>query len=136
MSTIIMWKFSPPTLIGERECLLLSPLSKCRILLKISPPPPFFSNRYYLDWIGGLFSNMHFPLNISPPGQWSTSCCGRTTPSLVTHCGKYPEFAGFFYKSGSEMTCQVDGNRRRSAVGKGLIPCVSSEESKSILTSS
>ena len=30
-------------------------------------PPPFFSSRHDLDWGGGLFSNMHFPSNISPP---------------------------------------------------------------------
>ena len=31
----------------------------------------------------------------------------------------------FLQKSGSEMTCQVDGNRRRLVVGKGLVvPCV------------
>ena len=43
---------------------------------------------------------MHFPSNISP--------------ALASGA-----------KSGSEMTCQVDGNRRRSAVGKGLVvPCV------------
>ena len=36
-----------------------------RILPKISPP--FFSSRHDLDWGGGLFSNMHFPSNISPP---------------------------------------------------------------------
>ena len=31
------------------------------------PPPPIFSSRHDLDWGGSLFSNMHFPLNISPP---------------------------------------------------------------------
>ena len=51
------------------------------------------------------------------------SLCGRTTPLLVTYRGKYPEF--FLQKSGSKMTCQVDSNRRRSAVGKGfVVPCV------------
>ena len=89
-----------------------------RILPKISPP--FFSSRHDLDWGGGLFSNMQFPSNISPP--WPPlilqSPCGRTTTLLVTYRGKYPEFAGFFLQNcGSEMTCQVAGRQQMTIAG-------------------
>ena len=150
-----------------------------RTFLKIIPL--YFSCRHGPNWGGGLFSNMHFTLNINP--LWPVICaavlqldctmarsfciqstirghhvnftrkfglhvlerscqfnvrmqtimihlqllCWRMTPSSVTYRGRYPEFVGFFLlKSGSEMTCQADGNRQRSAVeGKALVvPCV------------
>ena len=85
--------------------------------------PPFFISRHDLDWGGGLFLNMHFPSNISPPWPvvWKDdTIVGRVPREISRVCCFF-----FLQKSSSEMTCQVDGNRRRSAMGKGLvIPCV------------
>ena len=95
-----------------------------RILPKKSPT--CFSSRHDLDWGGGLFSNMHFPSNISPP---LAPICSRRVEGRHYHwsctAGNIQSLLFFFLqKIGSEMTCQVNSNRRRLVLGKGLVPCV------------
>ena len=115
--------------------------------------PPILYTTSSLKWGEGLYSNMQLVSNISPPPPPKKKSFTRslhTLPKLrglptsekscqfnarsitfTTTVGHVPREISrvcwyFLHKSGSEMTCIVNGDSRRSEVdGKGLVvPCV------------
>ena len=80
-----------------------------------------------LDWGGGLFSNMHFPLNISPPppplGPHLQSP-QRMTLSLVMYRRKYPELAVFFPPKERQQD-DLSSRRQQTAISSGERTCYS-----------
>ena len=118
--------------------------------------PPILYTTSSLKWGEGLYSNMQLVLNISPPPpppppppqkkkkkvlrdryiHFQSSCLHKNTftkiaiLSVMYHGPCTREISRvcwyFLHKSGSEMTCIVNGDRRQSEVdGKGLVvPCV------------
>ena len=109
--------------------------------------PPILYTTSSLKWGEGLYSNMQLVSNISPPPpppkvlrdryvHFQSSCLHKNTVTKIAailsvmyqgSCtmGNFQSLLVYFlHKSGSEMTCIVNGDRRRSEVVKGLVvPC-------------